>query len=110
MRYLAVMQVEVVGRGIVRLHDGQVLGSQMRVVFLALQDGEEKREVGVVAEQHVHLAEVLRVVAGDDGEERIELVVGLGEERAVRVREDGGEVGDLPVDDCLVLAIENDGE
>ena len=45
-----------------------------------------KRQVRVVAVQQVQLAEIVHVVAGNGRKERIELVVGLWEQRAIGVR------------------------
>ena len=87
MRYLAGVEVEIVWRGVVRFKDCQILGTKMRVRLLAWVDGEEKRKVGVVGVEQVHLAEVLGIVAGDGRKECIELVIGLGEERTIGVRE-----------------------
>ena len=98
MGHLAVVQVQEVRRVVVGLENRQILGVEVLIPSLAGQDGEEERQVGVVAVEQVQLAEVLRVVARHRSEERIELVVGLGEQCAVRVGEDTCELADLPIE------------
>ena len=88
----AVMQVEKVRRAVVGFKRGQVLRTEMRVRLLAGQDRKQKGQVGIVCIQQVQLAEIHRIVAGDGGEISVELVVGFGEQIAIGVGEDAGEL------------------
>ena len=63
VRHLAVVEVEVVRRGVVRFQDSQILRPKVRVGLLARMDREQKREIGVIRVEEIHLAEVLGIVA-----------------------------------------------
>src|ERR1035438_3060095 len=104
------MEIQEVWRRIFRLKNGKVLRPEMSVSLFSRKDGEKKRQVCIVGIEQIELAEVLRVVAGNGGEVRIELVVGLDEEIAVRVGEYTGELADDLVSLALCSRIHNDGE
>ena len=104
------MQVQEVRRVVVGLENRQILGVEMLIPSLAGQDGEEEREVCIVAVEQGQLAKVLRVVARHCSEECVELVVGLREERAVCVGEDTGELANLPIERGPVAVEEDDGK
>ena len=110
MRDLAVMQVQKIWRGIVRLQHRQVLRAKVRVGLLSGQNREQKTQVGVVAVQQIQPAEVHRVVTGNRGKVGIELVVGFRKEIAVRIGEDAGELADQLIQLRFRVAIENDGQ
>jgi hypothetical protein len=110
VRHLAVVQVQEVGRGIVRFKRGQVLGAKMRVGLLAGQDREQKREVRVVGIEQVESAQVLHIVAGDCGEIGIKLVVRLQEQVAVRIREYARKFPNMLVDLALLPTIGHNGQ
>ena len=57
----------------------EILRCQMVVPGLAGKDREQKRQVGVVGIQQIEPAQILSVIAGNDREVGVELVVGLGE-------------------------------
>src|SRR5665213_1739915 len=99
------MQVEIVGRGIVRLKDCQILGTKVRIRLLAWVNGEQKRQVGVVGIEQVHLAKILDVVTRNGREQGIELVVSLRKERTVGVRKDTRKLAHLLIDRLEVGAI-----
>src|SRR6266849_5349375 len=65
---LAVMQVQEIGRAVVRFEDSQVLGAEMGVRLVAGKDRKEKRQVGVVRVQQIQLAQVERIVTRYGGE------------------------------------------
>ena len=92
VRHFAVVQIQEVGRAVVGFKHRQIFRAEVRVRLLARQDGEQKRQVGVVGVQQIQPAEVQRIVAGNGGEVGVELVVGLGEQIAVRIGEDAGEL------------------
>ena len=69
---------------------------------------KRKRQVGIVSVEQIQLAKIQRIVAGHRCEIGIELVVGLGEQIAIRIGEDAGEFSDQPVDLCLVAIVDND--
>src|SRR5665213_3714750 len=108
MRYLAVVKIEVVRRGIVCLQHRQILRAKMRVRLLAWVDGEEKRQVGIVGIEQIYLAKVLGVVARNGGKQGIELVVCLGKECTIGVRKHPGKLAHLPVDRGEVVAVQHD--
>ncbi len=98
----AVMQVQIVWRAVVGFEHSQILRSEMRVRLFAGQDREEKRQVGVVGVQQIQLAQIQCVVARHGGEVGVELVVGLGEQIAVGIGEDAGELADESIEFCPV--------
>ena len=79
----------------------------MWIGLLARVDGEEKGQVGVIGVEQVHLAEVLGVVARNGRKQRIELVVCLGEERTIGVREHPGKLAHLLIDRLEVGAVKH---
>lgn len=108
MRNLAVMQVEIVGRGVVRLQNCKILRGKMWVRLLAWVNGEKKRQVGIVGVEQVHLAKVLGVVARNGRKQGIELVIGLCKERTVGVREHAGKLAHLLIDRLEVGTLQQD--
>src|SRR5216683_2683568 len=97
MGNVAGVQVEEVGRAVVRFDDCQVLRAEMRVCLFTGKDRKQKRQVGVVRVQQIQLAEVERIVARHSGEVSVQLVVGFREQIAVRVGEDASERGSEPL-------------
>src|ERR1035441_345743 len=82
----------------------------MSVGAFAGVDGEQEREVGVVAVEQEQLPQIVDVVARYCRKQCIELVVGLIEERTVGVRKDGSELSHLASHGWQVPAIEHDRE
>src|SRR5260370_6493487 len=72
------VQVEIVWRAIVSFEHGQILSAEMWVGLFARQDCKQKRKIGVVRVQQIHLAKVERIVARHAGEVSVQLVVGFG--------------------------------
>jgi hypothetical protein len=64
------MQVQKVGRAVVRFKDRQIFGSKMDVSRFAGQNRKEETEIGVVTVQEIKLPKVQRVVAGHHSESR----------------------------------------
>src|SRR5271170_173067 len=82
----------------------------MGVTFFACDDGEEKRQVGVIGIEQVKPAKIRGVPARHSGEIGVELVVRLYKEIAVRVGEDAGELADKLVRLPFRRRIHNDGQ
>src|SRR5271170_7954663 len=82
----------------------------MRIRRFAWEDGEEKREISIVAVQEVETTEILNIVPRHRREEGIELVVGFGEEIPVGIGEDAGELADQAIDNGLFAVVENNGQ
>src|SRR5665213_1184002 len=82
----------------------------MGVGAFAGVDGEQERKVSVVAVEQEQLPQIVDVVSRHRRKQRIELVVGLIEERTIGVREDGSELSHLASHGWQVTAIENDSE
>ena len=79
MSDLAIVEVQKIGRGVVGFKRCEIFRAEVRVRLLAWQDGEEEREVRVIAVQQVQPAEVLSVIPGHCRKVSIQLVVGLSE-------------------------------
>ena len=95
---LTIVKVQEIGRGIVCLKRSEILHTEMRARFLARQNGEEKRNIRVIAVQQIKSAKVLSIVSRHRREVGIQLVVGLGEQIPVEVREDAAELPDQAID------------
>ena len=57
VRHLAVMQIQEVRRGVVGFEHGQIFGAEVRIDFLARQDREQERQVGVIGVQQIQPAQ-----------------------------------------------------
>ena len=77
------VQVEGVRRVVRRLEDGERLASQMGAHRVAVIQREQEAQVGEIRLEQRQPPEVVRAVARDDREPRVEQVVGLFEEAAV---------------------------
>src|ERR1700730_6929073 len=97
---LAVMQVEKVGGTVVGFERGQVFRTEMRVRLFAGQDRKEKRQVGVVRVEQIHLAKVHCIVARHSGEIGVELVVAFREQIAICVGEDCSKLAHESIEVC----------
>ena len=83
---------------------------QMRAAWLAGVQGEEKAQIGIVRFEQRQATQVVRAVAGDDGEPGVEEVVGLVDERPVMAGQHLDGLGRRPVECARVLAEEHQRE
>ena len=104
------MQVEVVRRLVLGLQDRQGLRVQVRTARLAGVQGEEEAQVGIVRFEQRQTTEVVRTVAGDDGEPGVQEVVRLVDERAVMAGQHLDGLGGRPLEGARVLAEEDQRE
>jgi len=77
MSHVPVVQVEEVGRVMVRFKDRKVFLVEMVILVLSTMQGEQKRIIRIIRVQKVHRTEIEDVIAGNGCEERIEKVVFL---------------------------------
>jgi hypothetical protein len=62
--HIAVVEIQVVGRVVICLQDGEIFLPKMEVARLATVKGEEKREIRVVGVEQIQGTQVEDVVAG----------------------------------------------
>ena len=77
------VQVEGVRRPVRRLEHGQRLPPQMGAHRLAVIEREQEAQIGEIRFEQREPPEIVRAVAGDDGQPGVEQVVGLFEETPV---------------------------
>ena len=77
MGHVPVVEVEEIGRVMVRFKDRKVFLVEMSILVLSTMQGEQERIIRLIRVQKVHRAEIEDVVAGNGSEERIQKVVFL---------------------------------
>src|ERR1700730_9486560 len=97
MGHVSVVQVEEVGRVMVRFKDRKVFLVEMAILVLSTMQGEQERIIRIIRVQKVHRAEIEDVIAGNGCKERIEKVVFLFVELRVMDAEHLVELGACPI-------------
>src|SRR5580692_5996131 len=110
MGHVSVVQVEEVGRVMIRFKDRKVFLVEMAILVVSTMQGEEKRIIRIVRVQKVHRTEIEDVIAGNGCEERIEKVVFLLVELRVVNTEYLVELCTCPFQLCQIAVVDNDGE
>ena len=82
----------------------------MLVCFLARQDREQKRQIGIVGIEQIKPAQVQRVVTRDGGKVGVELVIGFQEQVAICIAEDTAEFAHGMIELRPILAVDHNGE
>lgn len=88
MRYIAIVEIQEIGCGVIGLKNGKVFGAKVIVPLFSGPNCEKERQIGVVGIEQKQPAKVVPVVAGHNREIGVELVVAFGEEIPVSTGED----------------------
>ena len=71
MGHIAVVEIQVVGRVVICLQDGEIFLSEMEVARLATVKGEEEREIRVIGVEQIQGTQVEDVVARNRREKSV---------------------------------------
>jgi hypothetical protein len=110
MGHVPMVQVEEVGRVMIRFKDRKVFLVEVAILVLSTMKGEQKRIIRIIRVQKVHRTEIEDVIAWNGCEERVEKVVFLFVELRVMNAEYLVELCARPFQLCRIAVIDNDGE
>ena len=104
------VKVEVVGRRVLRLKNGEVLAVEVPVAAIARVEREKEGVVRIVDIENVEIPEVVMIVSRQCREEGVELVVGLFINSAVVHTEYLVELTTRLFENSRIAVINDDGE
>src|SRR5882724_11570140 len=108
MSDVAVVEIQEVGRTVIRFEHCQIFLSELAVPGITGVQGEKKRQVGVVGVQQIQVPEVEGVVSRDRGEKGIQQVVALSIELGVMHAKDFVELRRCQFDCGEIAVVEDD--
>src|SRR5579872_2271356 len=98
MGYILLVEVQVVGRGLVGFKNREILAAEVAIRWIAGAHGKQQRQVGIVSIQDVKPPQIERGVAGDGGKECVQEVVALLQQTTVVLGKGTDEFGDDSVE------------
>src|SRR5262249_12560550 len=105
---ILIMEIQKVRGSVVGFEDGQVFRPEMSVLGLSSLERKEKGEIRIVGIEEPQPAQVVGVVAGQNREPRVQLVVALFNELGVVRGEDFETLGDGALKAGTIAVIEHD--